>query len=127
VKEEGVSHVARLEGLAAAEYRPKDPESYEEFLRRNREFHVTLAEISGNARLIRVLSELIDSMQRFFFLGLDLGDFAAEMREEHEELMQHIRGGDEDGAVETTKRQIERSRERILKALFTDRADLPVT
>lgn len=127
VREEGPERVARLESLSAAEYKPKDPESYEEFLRQNREFHVALAEISGNGRLVRVLKDLIESMQRFFFLGLDLGDFAAEMREEHEELMQHIRSGDEEGAVETTTRQIERSRERILKALFAEQADLPVT
>jgi DNA-binding GntR family transcriptional regulator len=108
------------------EYTRNDPDSYEEFLARNLEFHVGVAELAGNGRLFRVLRDLIESMQRFFFLGLDLGDFGAEMRSEHEELLRLIREGDADGAAEMTRRQIERSRERILKALFKERADLPV-
>jgi len=127
VREEGLERLSRLEALGSAEYRRSDPASYEDFLARNLEFHTALAEVGGNSRLLRVLRDLIESMQRFFFLGLDLGDFGAEMREEHEELVWLLREGDEEGAVATTRRQIERSRERILKALFKDRADLPLT
>jgi DNA-binding GntR family transcriptional regulator len=121
-----VRAAVRLEALGRAEYTKDDPASYEEFLERNLDFHTAVAEVAGNGRLLRVLRDLIESMQRFFFLGLDLGDFGAEMRDEHQELIRLMRDGDADGAVEMTRRQIERSRERILKALFKDRADLPV-
>lgn len=127
VRDGGAESVERLEALGRVEYTRDDPDSYEEFLARNLEFHVAVAELAGNGRLLRVLKDLIESMQRFFFLGLDLGDFGAEMREEHEELIRLIRDGDADGAADMTRRQIERSRERILKALFKERADLPVS
>ena len=85
-----------------------------------------LAELSGNARLTRVLSDLLESMQRFFFLGLDLGDFALEMRQEHLDLTRAIRERDRTAAVACALLQIERSRERIMTALIHQRADLPV-
>ncbi len=77
----------RLAALAATEYTFHDWTSYADFLERNEDFHVQLAMLSGNRRLVTALTDLIGTMQRFFLLGLDRGDFAAEMRGEHEELV----------------------------------------
>ena len=77
----------RMEDLAATEYTFHDWSSYASFLERNEDFHLQLAALSGNHRLVTVLRDLIETMQRFFLLGLDLGDFASEMRGEHEELV----------------------------------------
>ena len=122
-----VEDIEHLDELAAAEYRHDDWNSYSSFLDRNREYHLAVAGISGNARLVRVLSELIESMQRYFFLGLDLGEFGTEMRGEHEELGAAIRERDADRAAEVIAEQIERSRDRIIKALFRQRADVAVS
>jgi hypothetical protein len=66
-------------------------------------------------------------MQRFFFLGLDLGDFAAEMRAEHEELVQLLRTGRAPAAaVELPAAPDPASRDRILRALIDERIDIPV-
>jgi DNA-binding GntR family transcriptional regulator len=73
-----------------------------------------------------VLRDLLGSMQRFFFLGLDLGDFAAEMRAEHEELVQLLQTGQASAAVSCLRRQIRSSRDRILRALIDDRIDIPL-
>ena len=62
----------------------------------------------------------------FFFLGLDLGDFGTEMREEHELLTRALLAGTRDHAVDYLGKQIERSKERILKALVTQRADITI-
>ena len=72
------------------------------------------------------LRDLIESMQRFFFLGLDLGDFATEMRSEHEELIALLSSGSPDDAAACLSRQIFSSRDRILRALIEDRMDLPI-
>jgi DNA-binding GntR family transcriptional regulator len=72
------------------------------------------------------LRDLLGSMQRFFFLGLDLGDFAAEMRSEHEELVRVLQQGTVEGAVDCLRQQIRRSRDRILRALIDDRIDIPL-
>ena len=120
------AELGRLAGLAGTEYTFHDWESYTEFLERNEDFHVQLAALSGNSRLIAVLRDLIGAMQRFFMLGLDLGDFAAEMRGEHEELVALLQSGNVDAAVACLRRQILASRDRILKALASGRIDLPL-
>ena len=115
-----------LENLAATEYTYHHWESYADFLDRNLEFHVQLAALSRNQRLVDTLVDLLGSMQRFFFLGLDLGDFGAEMRGEHEELIALLRHGDADQAVRCVCGQITASRDRILRAVVKDRIDLPL-
>ena len=116
----------RLQALATTEYTYHDWDSYVEFLDRNLDFHIQLASLSRNDRLVTVLRDLLGSMQRFFFLGLDLGDFASEMRSEHEELVAVLSGDCPDQAVTCLNRQIASSRDRILRALIEDRIDLPV-
>jgi DNA-binding GntR family transcriptional regulator len=116
----------RLGELAATEYTYHDWDSYIEFLDRNFDFHIQLAALSRNDRLVSVLRDLLASMQRFFFLGLDLGDFATEMRSEHEELIALLSSGSPDDATACLSRQIFSSRDRILRALIEDRMDLPI-
>jgi DNA-binding GntR family transcriptional regulator len=115
----------RLRTLATTEYTFHDWDSYVEFLDRNLDFHIQLAALSRNDRLVVVLRDLLGSMQRFFFLGLDLGDFASEMRSEHEELVARLSGDSPDLAIACLNRQIASSRERILRALIEDRIDIP--
>jgi DNA-binding GntR family transcriptional regulator len=115
-----------FEKLASIEYHYDDWQSYVDFLDRNLEFHIALIALSRNDRLVSVLRDLLASMQRFFFLGLDLGDFASEMRSEHEELIAFLRSGYGEGAVECVRRQITTSRNRILRALVEDHIDLPL-
>ena len=115
-----------LEGLAATEYTYHDWESYADFLDRNFEFHIQLATLSRNDRLVTMLRDLLAGMQRFFFLGLDLDDFAAEMRSEHEDLVALLRSNSPDDAAVCLRVQIESSRDRILKALISDRIDIPL-
>jgi DNA-binding GntR family transcriptional regulator len=116
----------RLRRLAATEYTYHDWDSYVEFLDRNLDFHIQLASLSRNGRLVSVLKDLLGSMQRYFYLGLDLGDFASEMRAEHEELVALLSSENPDRAVQCLRRQITSSRDRILRALIEDRVDLPI-
>lgn len=107
----------RLQRLAEADYTFHDRASYSRFLDLNREFHVRLASLAGNARLTRTLADLLGSMLRFFHLGLDLGDYGDEMRCEHQELIDRLRAGDTNGATRCLQEQIQTSRDRVLDAL----------
>ncbi len=117
---------AALEGLADTAYTHHDWESYAAFLQCNNDFHLRVAALAGNARLVATLRDLLGSMQRFFFLGLDVADFADEMRGEHRELVQRLCAADRDGAIASVTRQIARSRERILAGLARRHFDLPL-
>jgi DNA-binding GntR family transcriptional regulator len=118
--------VERLEALATIDYTHLDWDSYADFLEHNQEFHLQLAAAGGNERLVNVLADLLVSMQRFFYLGLDLGDFGSEMRTEHEQLVEVLRRHDHDAARACVLEQITTSRDRILRALMDKRIDLPL-
>lgn len=120
------SDLGRLEELARTEYTFHDWASYADFLERNEDFHLQLAALSGNHRLVAVLRDLIETMQRFFLLGLDVGDFASEMRGEHEELVAALSEGSAASAADCLRGQIRASRDRIVDALMDDRFDLPL-
>jgi DNA-binding GntR family transcriptional regulator len=115
-----------LSRLGHVEYTHEDWHSYAQFLEQNRAFHLTVARLAGNERLFVVLRDLMERMQRYFFLGLDLGDYGAEMREEHDLLTAAIRARDEKTAEKRIREQIESSRERILTALVRERTDLAI-
>jgi DNA-binding GntR family transcriptional regulator len=119
-------HLRTLEELAASEYTYDDHSSYIEFLDRNQDFHIRVASLSGNDRLVSTLGDLIAAMQRFFFLGLDLGDYGGEMRGEHEELVALMQEGNKQRAVECLRAQILASRDRILRALRDDGIAIPL-
>ena len=120
--------LVRLSELAAMEYTYSDWASYVEFLDRNLDFHLEVASLSRNERLSAVLGDLLVSMQRFFFLGLDLGDFGAEMRDEHELLVAHMQRRDADAAAACAEEQIISSYERIRRALgAADRIEIPIS
>jgi DNA-binding GntR family transcriptional regulator len=118
----------RLHELAGIEYTYSDWASYVEFLDKNLGFHLEVASLSRNDRLFAVLHNLLVSMQRFFFLGLDLGDFGSEMRTEHELLVTLIKRRDPDAAASCAEEQIISSYERIRRALAAaDHVEIPIT
>ena len=116
----------QLEELACTEYTFHDWESYACFLDNNRDFHLKLAALGRNERLVAVLRDLLDSMQRFFFLGLEVGDFGTVMRSEHEQLVTLLKRDAVAAAVACLRNQIELSRARILRALADKRIDIPL-
>ena len=118
--------IAHLHELADTEYTYDDWSSYIDFLERNLDFHIQVASLCGNERLVGMLHDLLGAMQRFFFLGLDLGDFASEMRDEHEHLVTLLETGNGEAAGSCVREQIESSRERILRALVRERLNLPL-
>lgn len=118
----------RLSGLASIEYTYSNWVSYVKFLDKNLGFHLEVASLSRNDRLFAVLRSLLVSMQRFFYLGLDLGDFGPEMRSEHELLVRYMISRDAAAAAACTEEQITSSYERIRRALAAaDNIEIPIT
>jgi len=84
----------------------------------NREFHVRLAEASGNTRLAATLRHLLEEIQRLFLAGLDLQGSVEEQRGEHRDLVAALLKGNHHLAHDIAVRQIESSRERVMEALL---------
>jgi DNA-binding GntR family transcriptional regulator len=112
-----------LKELSAISYNLNDPQSQTSFLKTNRDFHVVLAKAAGNRRLEGMLDELLNEMERLFYLGLRLRDSGEEMKHEHQEVVAALESGDLERVREAITRQILTSRDRILEAIM--QGDIP--
>jgi DNA-binding GntR family transcriptional regulator len=108
----------RLQELAEESYVFGELPTYEDFVIKNREFHVLLAAASGNGRLAAMLRNLLEEMQRLFLFGLDIRDSAEEQIAEHRELVDALLKGNHHLARQIATQQIETSRKRVMEALL---------
>jgi len=104
--------------MLAEEPDPNAPEAFDAFVARNADFHVRLAETSGNVRLAATLSRLLEELQRLYHAGLDLRAGVDDHRGEHRELMAALLKANHHAAHDIAVRQIEASRERVMEALL---------
>jgi len=77
---------AELSAIAEAadfSYTFGDVPSYLEFAHRNVNFHLSIAAVSRNQRLVDWLSQLLDQSQRVLFVGVSSADVSSASRHEH--------------------------------------------
>ncbi|BAH55820.1 MULTISPECIES: GntR family transcriptional regulator [Rhodococcus] len=112
-----MAELEALHSLAHQTYVSGDIHSYEKFLEDNREFHVRIAQASGNEIFTRTLRTLLEEMQRLFFISLDGSDSVSEQMHEHHDLHDALLARDGTRAREIMIAQIEASRERVMEGL----------
>jgi DNA-binding GntR family transcriptional regulator len=109
----------RLNAACSAGYTPGDRGSESAFLSANCQFHLAIAEASGNRRLTRILAGLLEETERLFHLGLAVRDRTEEIKHEHEELIETLRSGDADAAAQTTVGQIKAAQAMVMDGILT--------
>ncbi|NPV78411.1 MAG: GntR family transcriptional regulator [Anaerolineae bacterium] len=114
--------ILALLAMADFTYHYKEIQDHTKFLNRNAQFHSAVATLANNRRLSESLSSVLDELTRFFHIGLNLRDSADEMRTEHMDLARALQERDESKAEDIVRRQIDRSRQRIIEALQTNNA-----
>jgi DNA-binding GntR family transcriptional regulator len=121
--------LTQLDALCRAGYTPGNRESETAFLRTNRQFHLAIAQASGNRRLAGLLGQLLEDMERLFHLGLAVRNRSTEMQHEHQALVEALAHGDADAAERTTREQIEAARHMVMDGILSASwlKDHPVT
>lgn len=110
--------LTQLNEPCLAGYTPGDRKSESAFLRANRDFHVAIANASGNRRLARVLEQLLEGTERLFHMGLAVRDRTDEMRHEHQVLMKALLEGDGDTAANATVDQVNAARKMVMDGIL---------
>jgi DNA-binding GntR family transcriptional regulator len=93
----------------------------------NREFHLALAEASGNTRLARAAREVIEQFDRLTYMsvaGYDKATWLQELADEHCAIIDAMQRRDKRQATALALAHVERSRERLLESL-SDLAVVP--
>ncbi|MFD1703587.1 GntR family transcriptional regulator [Methylopila henanensis] len=77
------------------------------FMEANRSFHMAIAAASGNDRLCRTLSGLLDEMTRLVALGFGVQRVRPNIENDHTLLIEHLVAGDADSAEIVARRHVE--------------------
>jgi len=109
----------------AEEHGCEGDDDFRRFVTQTREFHVKLAEASGNGRLAATLTRLLEEMQRLYLSGLDVRSGIQQQQGDHKDLVAALLKGNHHLAHEIAVRQIESSRERVMEALLAAMARRP--
>lgn len=115
-------NLRRLDRICSAGYTPGDRDSEAEFLEANTEFHLVVAEASGNERLVRLLADIMAEMERLFHFGLARRDRTEEMQQRHKAFIDALAAGDADTAERVTREGLASSKAMVLDALMSSDA-----
>jgi DNA-binding GntR family transcriptional regulator len=119
-----LDRLRELDALCQMHYDPMDPVSVHEFLAVNGAFHIAVAELAGNLRLVDQLARAIDQLERYMHLGLRLASRAEDIVHEHRELVAAIAAGDVRRARRLAVKQAHESHRMVLDGLLSSEAVL---
>jgi DNA-binding GntR family transcriptional regulator len=116
-----------LEALAKipSDYIVGDNESYLEYLKNNREFHLSVAKASHNHFLAKAVAMMLDQTQRLVFLGIESQQHTDEILQAHPRLVEALRQRNATAAREIMIEGIKAARDAAIEQIIYG-SDLPV-
>jgi DNA-binding GntR family transcriptional regulator len=107
--------------LSKIGYDPRDPASITQFLSANTRFHAIIARAGGNKRLAAALEQVLDHMERLYYLGLALTSRSDEIVREHQDLVRAIMRGDEELARKVVVAHTHASQIMVIDSLLSNK------
>lgn len=117
----------RLDQICTAGYVPGDRASEARFLQANTEFHLTVAMVTGNDRLVALLAQLLKEMERLFHFGMSLRNRSEELLQKHQVLIEALIRGNAEDVERVTREELVASKNMVLDALMSSDALLDVS
>ena len=86
--------ISELRALSDIIYDRAEQPSIYHFVQANRDFHEAIAKASGNVRLHAMIMQILDELQRFFYLGARLRDVSTETTASHKMMVDALEARD---------------------------------
>jgi DNA-binding GntR family transcriptional regulator/predicted metal-dependent enzyme (double-stranded beta helix superfamily) len=102
------------------------PSSLSASLKANRQFHVTVAQASGNERLAGMVEKLQDQLERLLQLGLSTWNGGEQLPLGHSALIEALVAGDEEAAARISAAAIETDRKVVMNAILSHASPVQV-
>jgi DNA-binding GntR family transcriptional regulator len=120
------AHLERLEQACRRKITVEMGNQIDFFLEANRGFHLAIAAASGNGRLYRTLSGLLDEMTRLVALGFGVQGVRPNIENDHTAMIEHLAAGDADSAALVARRHVETFRDMTLEKVIASLRDTAV-
>jgi len=105
----------RLEELANTQYKVNDRKSYENFIWRDTDFHLGIAQLARNHLLLQAVEAARCQMERIMYAAIDIGYYGEFPRHEHRGILDAIKKRDSGAARQLMYDHIFGSRDKVLK------------
>jgi DNA-binding GntR family transcriptional regulator len=114
------ARLRRLDAVYCATYTPGERGSEQRFLRANSEFHVAIAEATGNRRLVNAIAGLLGEIERLLHVGMTTSDRSTEIQQEHRDLVVALEAGDAMRAEALMTEQVNAAHAMVSAALMAN-------
>jgi len=111
-----VDLLCEIEQACQRAYSHETPSQVSEFLQLNHRFHMTIAEASGNRRLVRVVDSVLTESERLHHIGIRFGKV---MRHRHDKVLAALQNRDAVLARQITVEQIQSNREAMVNLVLS--------
>lgn len=91
----------------------------ESALKANKDFHITIAQATGNKRLVEMQARLLDEMERLIYLGLPIASDRAEIRSGHKPLIKALLRGDSAQAEQSAIGHVQAAKAIVIDAVMS--------
>jgi len=109
------SLLERLEALAHTEYRVNDRATYENFISKDTDFHLSIAQLARNHLLLQAVEAARCQMERIMYAAIDIGYYGEFPGREHRGILDAIKKRDSRAARQLMYDHIFGSRDKVLK------------
>jgi DNA-binding GntR family transcriptional regulator len=107
-----------LEAACRVEHTGPLPDRIDVFMDANKQFHLAIAEATGNERLLRTLSGLMDEMSRLVALGFNVQRVKPEIKHDHNAMIKAFEERDGKSAEMIARRHIETFQAQTLEKVY---------
>jgi DNA-binding GntR family transcriptional regulator len=121
-RELSAEQLQRLEELCHIEYDLDDPAAFQRSLEENTEFHVLLAEGSGNRRLVEMLRGIMEQTERVLHIALSQTPWSESIEREHRDLLRPVLRGDGEQARQVVQEHGRVWKDRLIDLLLSTEA-----
>ena len=114
-----VEQVRKMESYARYEYKVGTKASYYEFLQRNFNLHVGIAQATGNRELTAVVANVHTRLMRYFYPGLFLDGYGPDLVAEHCRIVEEIRKRNPQKARQLAEKHVTNTMDRSAGLFFS--------
>ena len=95
-----------IEHWASYEYHLGQKNSYYTFLEWNKQFHIAIANASGNQALVEIVTNMQARLMRYFYLVIVMDSYGPQLVAEHHEIVRAIQSGNAQTARERAQEHV---------------------